>query len=124
MTHHQCLAAGAALALLTVAQPSPARAADLAGAWHGTVSNLAINIVVTPDHQFTETYVMNGAKTDVRGHIAPFAPGVVRFVVDDWTPKSHPVDKVVTYSERWVSPNEVVRTDVNKLGAITLLRVP
>lgn len=118
------LATTAAVGLLVLAQPVAAQAAELAGAWHGAVSNLAVNIVITPGGQFTETFVTAGTRTDVKGHVVPFAPGVVTFVVDDWAPKSNPVDKQVTYGENWVSPNEVVMTDVNKHGSITLLRVP
>jgi len=103
--------------------PVSAGAADLAGAWHGVISNLAVNIAIAPDMKFTETYVMNGVPTNVIGHIVPFSPGVVTFVVDDWSPKSNPVDRSVTYGESWVNPNEVVLTDINKHGSITLRRV-
>jgi len=123
LIHHQYLAA-AALGVLALVQPVSAQAADLAGAWHGAVSNLAVNIVIAPNQQFTETFVTGAMKTDVKGHIVPFAPGVVTFVVDDWAPKSNPVDRRVTYAENWVSPNEVIMTDVNKHGSIKLLRVP
>jgi len=124
LIHHRYLAVAAGLGLLALVQPVSAHAADLAGAWHGSVSNLAVNIVIAPDGQFTETFVTDGRTTDVKGHVVPFAPGVVTFVVDDWVPKSNPIDGSVTYRERWVSPNEVVMTDVNKQGSITLLRVP
>ena len=124
MIRHRYFTAAAMLGLLALGQPVAAHAADLAGAWHGEVSNLAINIVIAPDHQFTETFVTRDMKTDVKGHIVPFAPGVVTFVVDDWTPRSHPVDKSVTYGVKWVTPDEVILTDVNKQGEIRLLRVP
>jgi hypothetical protein len=123
LIRHQHLTA-AALALAALSQPVAAHAADLAGAWHGEVSNLAINIVIAPDHQFTETFVTRATETDAKGHIVPFAPGVVTFVVDDWSPRSNPIDKSVTYGVRWVSPDEVILTDVNKQGEIRLLRVP
>jgi hypothetical protein len=118
------LAAAAAMGLLALIHPGRAAAQDFAGAWHGAVSNLAVNIVIAPDQQFTETFVTGGMTTDVKGHIVPFAPGVVTFVVDDWSPKTNPVDKAVTYGVTWVNPNQVVLTDVNKHGSITLLRVP
>jgi hypothetical protein len=118
------LAAGAAIGLLALIHPARADAQDFAGAWHGAVSNLAVNIVIAPDQQFTETFVTGGLTTNVKGHIVPFAPGVVTFVVDDWAPKSNPVDKAVTYGLNWVNPNQVVLTDVNKHGSIVLLRVP
>ena len=125
MVHHQQqLAVAAALSLLALALPASAQAADLSGAWHGAVSNLAVNIVIAPDGQFTETFVTAGTETDVKGHIVPFAPDVISFIVDDWTPKSNPVDKQVTYAENWVSPDKVILTDVNKHGSITLVRVP
>jgi hypothetical protein len=124
LIHRPYLAAAAASGLLALVHPAIANAADFAGAWHGAVSNLAVNIVIAPDQQFTETFVTGAMTTNVKGHIVPFAPGVVTFVVDDWSPKSNPVDKAVTYGVNWVNPNEVVLTDVNKHGSITLVRVP
>ena len=115
--------AAAAAGLLAWVPPVGAQAADLAGAWHGVIRNLAVNIAIAPDMQFTESYVMNGVQTNVKGHIVPFSPGVVTFVVDEWAPRSTPVDKSVTYEETWVSPNEVVLTDANQHGSITLRRV-
>ena len=70
------LAAAAAMGLLALIHPGRAAAQDFAGAWHGAVSNLAVNIVIAPDQQFTETFVTGGMTTDVKGHIVPFAPGV------------------------------------------------
>jgi hypothetical protein len=122
--HRYVAAAAAALGLLALGRPAAAQPADLAGAWHGEVSNLAINIVIAPDHQFTETFITRDMKTDAKGHITPFAPGVVTFVVDDWSPHSNPIDRSVTYGVKWVSPDEVILTDVNKQGEIRLLRVP
>ena len=124
LTRHRPVTLAAALSLLVLTKPTAANPADLAGRWRGSVGDLNVQFVILRSGRFDETVVAAATRTALRGHIVGVSPGVVTFVVDQSAPASSPVSKAASYAEKWVSPNQVILTEITEGNSITLLREP
>ena len=140
-------ALGAPPAASAPAAPAAAPPADtaslasLAGSWQGSADGVSFQLIVQPNGAYSEIQTMGALMTQQTGVIQQTGPGVVTFVVQDWSPKTQPVYHATgtvggydtqqpvgkppggTWQVQFDGPNAFSLKDVNLGGIVAFSRV-